>query len=617
MKIIMLITLSLTLTMVSCSKKKGADAPTSSSGGGGSSTSITYYSSDTSRVATTALNTGKTVSSCSCSSTDSNITVSCSVVLGKCYLSSSVSNGDTSSKTVSVTANYSPSGSATTDYTLTHSPVTPPAPTLSAPTATGLDTSGATPTLTSTISNPISDITFPSDHSVSSCTYTGTLPAGLTFDSTDCSIQGTPSAGTTSSGQTITVSPTGAGGAGTTQTVKIIIPVPPVVSLNTSSSPDVVATDSTHLVLTAHSGDSTGLQLSVSDFPITGCTINPSLPAGMTLDSTNCSISGNSLTQTPSTGNTYTITPTGAGGAASSIELKIKTYTKWCDGHTDTGSSSNGKKTGDGLSGNPFILCGKDGIKFLKNTTSNDYPTVYYYKLQSDVDLSSTSGYTSPYLTYLPIGNSNEKFNGVFDGAGYKISNQLVSETTATAYGLFTYTSGSAEIKNFILDNSSISVPGLVGGIIGNATSGTTKISNIIVVNSKVASSATTDAGNLVGLVSSGANLDISNVLIHSAQASSGSKTSVFVGSSPGGTISFTDAIYDAAMTSYLAQSGSPSGITSFALSTLKSDSSATTYGGIASSSAWDLSPVKASGGSTPLLIKRAEQRYTDTVVKP
>jgi hypothetical protein len=205
----------------------------------------------------------------------------------------------------------------------------------------------------------------------------------------------------------------------------------------------------------------------------------------------------------------------------------------------------------------------------------------------------------------------------VFDGAGCKISNQLVSETTATAYGLFTYTSGSAEIKNFILDNSSISVPGLVGGIIGNATSGTTKISNIIVVNSKVASSATTDAGNLVGLVSSGANLDISNVLIHSAQASSGSKTSVFVGSSPGGTISFTDAIYDAAMTSYLAQSGSPSGITSFALSTLKSDSSATTYGGIASSSAWDLSPVKASGGSTPLLIKRAEQRYTDTVVKP
>jgi len=75
MKIIILLILSISLTTVSCSKKKGASAPTSDSGGT-TPTAITYYASDNLNLSPSSLNSvsGKTVTGCSCTDVPTGMT---------------------------------------------------------------------------------------------------------------------------------------------------------------------------------------------------------------------------------------------------------------------------------------------------------------------------------------------------------------------------------------------------------------------------------------------------------------------------------------------------------------------------------------------------------------
>ena len=66
------------------------------------------------------------------------------------------------------------------------------------------------------------------------------------------------------------------------------------------------------------------------------------------------------------------------------------------------------------------------------------------YKMMNDIDFNG--------VTHSPIGpNAQQKFNGVFDGNGYKISNLAVS---ATNTGFFCWVRGGSTIKNLTFDRT-------------------------------------------------------------------------------------------------------------------------------------------------------------------
>ena len=76
---------------------------------------------------------------------------------------------------------------------------------------------------------------------------------------------------------------------------------------------------------------------------------------------------------------------------------------------------------------------------------------------------------------WLPIGDTDHPFAGVFDGQGYSISGICITAADGIEVGLFGKTVG-AEISNVKVENSLISGKNCVGGIVGNAES--TEIEN-------------------------------------------------------------------------------------------------------------------------------------------
>ena len=605
----MLLILSLSLTTISCSKKKGASAPTSDSGGT-TPTAITYYASDSMTIKPSTINnpSGKTITSCTCSNVPTGMTCSSS---SPCQLTGSPTG--TSTYNTTITANYSDNTSSSKEYTISYSSGNPPAPTLSSPTATGLDTSGATPVLTGTKNSAINTISFPSDHVVSSCSYTGTLPTGLTVNN-DCSISGTPTGTTPSSGNSITVTPTNSGGtSSTTQTVKIIVPAPPEITLDSGNSPDATSSSATETTLTSLAGSSTTLKFNTTDYQVTGCSISPSsLPTGLSFNSTDCSITGTPSTtaQTSSTGSTFTITPSGTAGASTSpMSLTIKIYKKYCSNHTDSNTTSNGLKAGTGTVSDPYIICGRDGLKYLNSKASNNS----YFVLQGDVNLNNAAS---------PITST---FTGKFDGAGHIVSNQRVNSVATVASGIFSRVD-DAIISNLSITNSSVYDSGYSGTIVGEVNTNLI-LSNILVLSSEVRTYNNSESsGLLIGYPADLATVSMSSILIYSSGTSNtNSNTRSVIGSPISGTTSFSksysNVIYDSAMTtstSYVADSALEGGLntsatpgapTATSLSTIKNDH--LLFTGF-SGTYWSI-PASDNTNTAPSLIKK-EKAYTDGI---
>jgi len=95
---------------------------------------------------------------------------------------------------------------------------------------------------------------------------------------------------------------------------------------------------------------------------------------------------------------------------------------------------------------------------------SNDLAGDYY--LTNDIDCSAFD--FGDEKGFMPIGNSNSKFKGTFDGKGYKITNLYINRPSMDFVGLFGYIDSGSEIKDLGLEevdvNGSSSVGGLVGG---------------------------------------------------------------------------------------------------------------------------------------------------------
>jgi hypothetical protein len=145
---------------------------------------------------------------------------------------------------------------------------------------------------------------------VSSCNVNPTLPAGLVLNPTTCAITGTPTATTASTSYTITA--TNQYGSGTV-TVNIGTTL---VAPTAFSFPYVPGATTTYTI---------GTPVSVSPSftgVVTNCSASPTLPAGLSLNTSTCAITGIPTTESGVT--TYTITASnGSGNTTTTIKVKV------------------------------------------------------------------------------------------------------------------------------------------------------------------------------------------------------------------------------------------------------------------------------------------------------
>ncbi|MDR1590144.1 MAG: hypothetical protein LBS51_08145 [Oscillospiraceae bacterium] len=121
------------------------------------------------------------------------------------------------------------------------------------------------------------------------------------------------------------------------------------------------------------------------------------------------------------------------------------------------------------------------------------------YHLTADIDLSDTE--------WIPIGDSENPFSGVFDGQGHKISNLTITGDSYQYNGLFGYVR-DATIKNvgMVGTNINVSSSSSAGGIAGIAYA--SESSSLTIENcyntgdvSSLSSSSSTNAGGIAGEV--------------------------------------------------------------------------------------------------------------------
>jgi hypothetical protein len=147
---------------------------------------------------------------------------------------------------------------------------------------------------------------------ITGCTINPALPTGLTINATTCAISGTPTVVTVPGDFTITAS----NGVGNAATVDISIEILNIV-------PEVSYSASPYTFTQNVAGATTGVPTNTGG-AITSCGVSPTLPAGLSISSTTCAITG---TPTAVTANaSYTVTPSNAigSGSANIIEIEIE-----------------------------------------------------------------------------------------------------------------------------------------------------------------------------------------------------------------------------------------------------------------------------------------------------
>jgi len=145
---------------------------------------------------------------------------------------------------------------------------------------------------------------------------------------------------------------------------------------------------------------------------------------------------------------------------------------------------------GTGTEENPIIVCTADDL----NNVRNDLDA--YYVLGKDIDLD-----ISPYNTgegWVPIGDSSNKFEGVFDGQGHTISHIYINRPSEDYIGLFGYLYDSNFYNLNLLDINYIGSDNL-GGLAGYVVSDYDSIALIYNVNSSGNISGRDGVGGLIG----------------------------------------------------------------------------------------------------------------------
>jgi hypothetical protein len=139
---------------------------------------------------------------------------------------------------------------------------------------------------------------------ITGCVSAPALPTGLSLNTTTCAITGTPTAITANATYTITASNSGGNATPVTIDITVNDRAP---SILYSGSPFIFAKN---VAIAAATPTNSG-------GAITGCTSSPALPAGLSLNTSTCAITGTPTAAQAVTG--YTITATNSGGSSAVI----------------------------------------------------------------------------------------------------------------------------------------------------------------------------------------------------------------------------------------------------------------------------------------------------------
>lgn len=123
-------------------------------------------------------------------------------------------------------------------------------------------------------------------------------------------------------------------------------------------------------------------------------------------------------------------------------------------------TSPAGTWIGDGTAEAPYCISSVEDMDLLATNVNNGINyTGVYFQLTEDLDYEG--------LTYTPVGNASNAFNGNFNGNNHSLSN-IVVESDNNNVGIFGYAETAASISNLTLaDSSSIKGVTAVGGIVG------------------------------------------------------------------------------------------------------------------------------------------------------
>lgn len=118
---------------------------------------------------------------------------------------------------------------------------------------------------------------------------------------------------------------------------------------------------------------------------------------------------------------------------------------------------------GVGTAAAPFLIRNADELRMVDPSASNNNLNGKYYKLDNDIDLSSTAYKDN----WTPLGAGTRAFEGHFDGNGHTISNLKITSAPSNNYiGLFSMNDGA--ITNLNLSNVNVNVTGTyVAGLVG------------------------------------------------------------------------------------------------------------------------------------------------------
>ncbi len=204
----------------------------------------------------------------------------------------------------------------------------------------------------------------------------GTLPAGLSIDATTCVISGTPTWAQTSTSHTITIR--NSSNLTGTATVSIIIAARlPTISFSGASTGNV-GTARTITPTTYNGGTN-----------ISNCTVSPALPAGLSISTSTCVISG-----TPSTifgPNNYTVTIHNSAGT------RTGTVSISATGYICTSNGFDGPSGAVGTINNCYYNCTS---KNLCGGSTRYHPNTCYGKTYGVVDQTNCREEVVGYETY-------------------------------------------------------------------------------------------------------------------------------------------------------------------------------------------------------------------------
>ncbi len=115
---------------------------------------------------------------------------------------------------------------------------------------------------------------------------------------------------------------------------------------------------------------------------------------------------------------------------------------------------------GTGEPNNPYQISSADDLLTMA-VNIDDYNSCFI--LTADINLGPSGTFTTAVIA--PQGGGI--FNGVFDGAGHKITNLTINGGSNSYIGLFGYIGSNCQIKNLCLENRSVKGSSCIGGLAG------------------------------------------------------------------------------------------------------------------------------------------------------